>query len=153
MSRYEVWKFLHIVAAMAWVGGAILFQVLSIKAASSGNPAEGGRIGQLALWTGTRIFLPSSIAVLVLGVVMVLDGPWEFDELWINLGIIGLVLTVFIGMAFITPNGKRIGATVAERGPNDPFVQRLQRKQMILTRLSVLLLVAVVFDMVVRPGS
>jgi uncharacterized membrane protein len=153
VSRYELWKFLHIMTSMVWVGGAGLFQILTLKAAASGDPAESGRIGQTALWTGTRVFMPASIAVLVLGVVMVLDSPLGFDELWIGLGLIGLIVTVVIGAGFITPTGRRIGQSMAERGPQDPVTQQLVRRQMFLTRLNLLLLVAVVFDMVVKPGS
>ncbi len=153
MSRYEVWKFLHVVGAMVWVGGSVVFLFLSARTAATKDPAESGRIGQLALWTGTRIFAPASVLVLIFGIVMILDGPWEFSDVWIGLGLVGIVLTAGIGNGFLAPNGRKIGPAMQERGPQDPVTQRLVSRQRFFSILNTLLLIAVVFDMVVKPGS
>ncbi|MEX0875044.1 MAG: DUF2269 family protein [Actinomycetota bacterium] len=153
MSRYELWKYLHIVAAMVWVGGATVLQVLNLKAAGSGDPAERARIGGWSQWLGQSVFMPASIVVLVVGVVMVLDGPWEFSDPWIGLGLIGIVVTVVIGAVFITPTGKRLNEAMATRGPQDPVSQQLARRVTLLARFNLLLLVLLVFDMVVKPGT
>lgn len=153
MSRYEIWKFLHVVGAMVWVGGSIVFLVLSARAGASKDPAEQGRIGQLALWTGTRIFTPAAIWVLILGIVMVLDGPWEFSDAWIGLGLLGVLVTLGIGMGILARNGRKIGPAMMERGPDDPVTKRLVSRQRSFAILNGVLLIAVVFDMVVKPGS
>jgi uncharacterized membrane protein len=153
VSRYEIWKFLHVVAAMVWTGGSVVFLVLSARAGASKDPAEMGRTGQLALWTGTRIFAPASVFVLILGIVMILDGPWEFSDPWIGLGLLGVIVTAGIGNGFLAPNGRKIGPAMMERGPQDPVTQRLVSRQRLFSILNTVLLVAVVFDMVVKPGS
>ena len=150
MTRYELWKFLHVISAMVWVGGAVLFQILATRAA--GTP-DAGRIGQIAIWFGTRVFMPASIIVLAVGIVMVLDGPWEFQDVWINVGMLGLIVAVIIGAGLITPTGRRIMQAMAERGPQDPTTQKLVRRQTILTRVNLVILVLMVFDMVVKPGT
>ena len=153
MSRYEVWKFLHVIGAMVWVGGSILFIVLSARAGATKDPAESGRIGQLALWVGTRIFAPASVWVLIFGLVMVFDGPWEFSDAWIGLGLLGIIITAGIGNGFLAPNGRKIGPAMMERGPQDPVTLRLVSRQRFFSILNGILLIAVVFDMVVKPGS
>jgi hypothetical protein len=150
VTRYEIWKFLHVIFAMIWVGGAIIFQILSTRAA--GTP-DAGRIGQIALWFGTRVFMPASILVLGLGILMVVDGPWEWEDVWINVGMLGLIVSVIIGAGFITPNGRRLLQAVAERGPQDPEAQKRMRRQKILTRVVLVILLFMVFDMVVKPWS
>jgi hypothetical protein len=42
---------------------------------------------------------------------------------------------------------------IAERGPEDVGVQRLARRMQAAGRLDLVVLTAVVFDMVVKPGS
>lgn len=153
MSRYEIWKILHVLGAMVWVGGSIVFLVLSARAAATKDPAESGRIGQLALWTGTRIFAPASAWVLIFGLIMVFDGPWEFSDAWIGLGLVGIVLTAGIGNGILAPNGRKIGPAMMERGPQDPVTQRLVSRQRFFSILNTVLLIAVVYDMVVKPGS
>jgi uncharacterized membrane protein len=154
VTGYEALKFLHILTAIVWLGGAILFQVLSIRAAGLADPSAASRIGQDAEWVGLRVFMPASILTLGFGIWMVLtSAALDFDELWINLGLAGFIVTFILGMGFINPTGKRIGKAMAERGPQDPVTQQLLRRQRFLTRLNVLLLIAVVFDMVVRPGT
>ncbi len=153
MSRYEIWKFLHVIAAMIWVGGSIVLIVLSARASATKDPSESGRIGQLALWVGTRIFAPVSALVLILGIVMVLDGPWEFSDAWIGLGLLGIILTAGIGNGILGPNGRKIGPAMMQRGPQDPVTQRLVKRQRVFSILNAVLLIAVVFDMVVKPGS
>jgi hypothetical protein len=138
---------------MVWVGGSIVFLVLSARAGASKDPAEQGRIGQLALWTGTRIFAPVSAVVLILGIIMVLDGPWEFSDAWIGLGLLGIIVTAGIGNGILAPNGRKIGPAMMQHGPQDPITQRLVSRQRLFSILNAVLLIAVVFDMVVKPGS
>ena len=42
MTWYELWLFVHIAAAMIWIGGAFVAQVLGILAKRSGDPAPPG---------------------------------------------------------------------------------------------------------------
>jgi uncharacterized membrane protein len=96
--------------------------------------------------------MPASFAVLGFGIWAVLAGPWSFAEMWITLGLVGYALSALNGMAIIGPTSKKMKNTIAERGPNDPVVTQLSRRIDLAGRIDLIIVVAVVFDMVVKPG-
>jgi hypothetical protein len=53
------------------------------------------------------LFIPSSLGVLVVGVLLTIDGPWEFDMLWILVGFAGSVATFLVGIGLIEPTARR----------------------------------------------
>lgn len=152
MTYYEFVVFLHVLTAVAWVGGGAIMQVLAIAAKRAEDPAAGMHYGRQAEWVGNRYFMPASFAVLGFGLWATIIGPWSFGDLWITLGLVGYALSALIGMAGLSPLAKRAQRLTAERGPMDPVVLHTRRRMERLTRLDLVILVAVVFDMVVKPG-
>jgi hypothetical protein len=51
-----------------------------------------------AEWVGQRVFLPSSILVLLFGILTTMEGGYGFTDLWILLGLIGIGLTIVTGV-------------------------------------------------------
>jgi uncharacterized membrane protein len=86
MDLYELLLAIHLLAAVIWVGGATSLQVLAIRATGSGDPVRMATFAGEAEWVGMRIFMPSSIVVLLAGIALVLEGSLGFDRLWILLG-------------------------------------------------------------------
>lgn len=151
MSRYEVIKFLHVLAVIVWVGGGVLFQVLLARTKRLGPDAM-ATFTQAGEWTSTRIFMPASFAALGSGIWLVVDGPWSFADTWITLGLIGFAISAINGSANLGPTSKKMKELIADKGPADPGVQRLARRLDVAGRIDLLVLIAVVFDMVVKPG-
>lgn len=151
MSGYELVVFLHVLAAVVWVGAGIGLQLLEVRAKRSG-PERMRFFGQEAEWLSTRLFMPASFASVFFGVWAVAIGPWSFSDAWITAGFAGFVITILVGMGLIAPTSKKLAQIAAERGPQDPEAQRLSRRMMIASRFNMLVLIAVVFDMVVKPG-
>src|SRR2546423_15253744 len=84
---YNVVLFLHVLAAMLWIGGTSALQVLVLRAKGSGDGPRLGRMSQESEWLGTRGLLPVSILLLVAGTTPGLIGP---DGLGETLGTLGL---------------------------------------------------------------
>jgi hypothetical protein len=40
------------------------------------------------------LFVPASLVVLIAGILLAIDGPWSFGELWTVLGLIGYAATL-----------------------------------------------------------
>ena len=40
-------------------------------------------------WLAPRLFIPASLSAMILGILLVIDGPWSFDQLWISLALAG----------------------------------------------------------------
>ena len=153
MDLYELLLAIHILAVVVWVGGATSIQVLAIRATGSGDPVRMATFAGEAEWVGMRIFMPSSIVVLLAGIALVLEGSWGFDQLWILIGLAGIAFSIVVGAAFLGPESGRLKALMEARGAEDTEVkQRLERIFMI-SRIELVVLLLIVLDMVIKPGA
>jgi uncharacterized membrane protein len=153
MSSYELLLFVHVLAAVVWIGGALSLQVLAIRAERS---PDGGRVANIATeaeWVGSRIFLPASIVLLLAGIGLTLEGDWGFTTLWVLLGLIAYGLSALTGSLFLGPESGRIGKMIAEVGPQDPEVIARIKRIFLVSRIELVVLLFIVFDMTVKPGS
>jgi uncharacterized membrane protein len=153
MSSYELLLFVHVLAAIVWIGGALSLQVLAIRAERS---PDGGRVANVATeaeWVGSRIFLPASIVLLLAGIGLTLEGDWGFTTLWVLLGLIAYGLSALTGSLFLGPESGRIGKLIAEVGPQDPEVIARIKRIFLVSRIELVVLLFIVFDMTVKPGS
>ena len=116
---------------------------------------ERGRLAHFvdeADWVGVRIMTPAAILVVIVGVLMVIESGWNFSDTWILIGIGLFVLTSLNGMVFLTPQTKRLKPLIAERGEDDANVQALVKRVTLASRVDLLILIAIVTDMVIKPG-
>lgn len=151
MTRYEIVKFLHVLAVIVWVGGGVMIQILLARAKRAG-PEAMTWFNQGAEWTSQRVFVPASFAALGFGIWLVIDGPWSFGDTWITLGLVGFAVSAINGSVNLGQAAKKMKELIASKGPADPGVQRLARHMDVFGRIDLLILTAVVFDMVVKPG-
>ena len=152
MTWYELWLFLHISAVSVWVGGAVVAQVFGVLAKRSGDPAQSAALGRNMAVVGPWVFMPSSLVVLVSGLLLVNEGNWDWDETFIVLGLIGWALVSFTAFGYVTRAMGRIGARIAAEGPSPELGAAVNRLVM-TSRVLVLVLFAVIFVMVVKPGT
>jgi uncharacterized membrane protein len=152
-TYYDTLKFLHVLAAITWVGGNIYAQVLATKVIGQGDPVHLGRLAKDLGDLGNRLLLPAAISVLVFGVWLVAVSAWNFTDPWILIGLTGVAMTIVTGAFFIGPEAGRLVALVAERDPADPQIQRRIRRIVAISRIDLVVLVLVVADMVFKPGS
>jgi len=152
MSLYELLKFIHILGAIAWVGTSIEQQLVGMRAKRSGDPDRYARFVDEAEWVGLRIMTPAAVLVVIAGVAMVIESGWNFSDMWIGLGIGLFVLTSLNGMLLLNPQSKQLKALIAERGMTDAGVQEKARRVTLASQVDLLILIAVVWVMVVKPG-
>lgn len=151
MNRYEILLFLHVTLAIVWLGSGFFLQALVFRAEQTHDRGLMKSLGDSSEWMARRIFIPASLSVLLLGIALVLDGPWEFDQLWIMLGLIGYAASFLVGILLIEPEGKRIAATIGAHGPEHPEVGRRIRKINLISRMELVILLVVVADMTIKP--
>jgi uncharacterized membrane protein len=153
VSRYEVLLFLHIAAATVWLGAAVTVQLLIFRAERAADQGAMQATGEGADWLATRLFIPASLSVLVLGVLLVVDGPWGFDELWILLGLAGYAASFLTGILYFQPEGERVTRGIAAHGPDDPDVRQRLRRLSAVSWLEIVILFLVLADMALKPTS
>lgn len=154
LTHYNALKFVHVLSAVVWVGGAATVQVYALLALRSGDPARVAGFASDTEFVGTRIFLPSSLILLISGILTVhaSDGAWGYGQGWVRFGLVVIALSMVTGAAFLGPESGRIARATKAGGVASPEVQARIRRIFLVSRIELVLLIAVIFDMVVKPG-
>jgi uncharacterized membrane protein len=153
MDLYELLLAIHILAAVIWVGGATSLQVLAVRAMGSGDPVRMATFAGEAEWVGKRVFMPTSVVVLLAGIALVLEGGWGFDQLWILIGLGGIAFSIVTGAGFLGPESGRLQALLETRTFEDPEVQSRLDRIFKISRIELGVLLLIVIDMAIKPGA
>jgi uncharacterized membrane protein len=151
MTWYEFLLFVHISAAVIWVGAGFLLTLLALRADRTHDEAAIERILDDNVWLATRLFIPASLTVFAAGILLTIDGPWEYDQLWIVIGLVGYLSTFLTGIAVLKPRGDRIAAMVARDGGLTPVSLAEARRLLALARVDYVTLFLVIADMAIKP--
>jgi uncharacterized membrane protein len=152
VTLYELLQFAHITFAAIWVGVDATIQAFALRAFAAGPQRTADLMADVE-WIGTRLLVPSSLLVVVFGVWMVLDSPaWEFSQFWVSAGLAVFTASFVAGAGFLGPESGRLAKLTAERGADDPDVQRRIRRVLWISRIELVLLIAVIYVMVTKPG-
>ncbi len=149
MSWYEFLLFVHIAAAMIWLGGAFTFQMYGAVVRRGGDPAELARFAGRAGVLGERMFVPASLVVVLAGVGLIIDGNWDWDQLWVIFALVTFAASFATGLFVITPMAKGIPVV----GPTTPAGQALIQRLFTVLRIDLVFMYAIVFAMVVKPTA
>jgi uncharacterized membrane protein len=147
---YDLLLFLHIAAAIIWLGAGFLLHVLVWRAERADNaPALMSALRDMGA-LGNVLFIPASLATLAFGLAMVFVAGWSFTDLWIVLGLAGYAATFAIGLFFLKPRGEAIGALVAREGISPEAVAKA-RQLAVIGRIDAVVLFLVVAVMALKP--
>lgn len=150
---YALFRLLHVVLAVIWVGGGVLLTVLALRAQAANDPGEIARIASQAAFAGERIFAPAGGLVFLTGIAMMINTDWGWGKFWVDLGLLGYAATFTTGLAVLTPMAKRVSALVTEQGSEAAETQEAIRKILLVVRIDITVLLIVVADMVTKPFS
>jgi hypothetical protein len=153
MTWYELLLFIHIGAAIVWIGAGFLSLVLATQYDRESDEAAITRFIHDQERLALRLFVPASLTVVVFGIALVIESDaWTFSYLWIVIGLVGYAATFVTGFFFIRPASERIGAEMEERGGRlTPELRVTIRKLIVTSRVDYVTFALVVFDMVVKP--
>jgi uncharacterized membrane protein len=150
MSLYELLLFLHIAAAIVWIGSGTLLNLLAFRYDKAADHDGLRRVAKDAGELALILFIPASVAVLILGIFLTIDGPWSFGDLWIVIGLGGIASTIFIGAAILGPRAEALGERLEREGPT-PEVSVAIKQFITLARIDLVVLYVVVADMAIKP--
>jgi hypothetical protein len=153
VTRYEVFLFCHLLAVAAWVGADMVLQVLAARARRAGGQPMVTLLRDVE-WLGTRYLMPAALLVVAFGFALLgeSDGAYELSQFWVSAGLGVFIASFIAGAGFLGPESGRLGKLADEKGADDPEVQRRIRRIFLISRVELVLLVLVVFDMVAKPG-
>lgn len=151
LNHYDILKFIHVLCAVVWVGGAALLQLLAFRAERSNDSTRIATFAQEAEFVGMKIFFPTSLVLLGAGIWMVVGGPPSAGETWVKIAIAIYAISVLTGSLFLGPESKRIANIVEAQGATAPEAIARIKRIFLISRIEVVLLFFVVFDMVYKP--
>jgi uncharacterized membrane protein len=153
MTWYDFLLFVHISCAAVWVGGSSVMQFFGLRALGAGSADRlVDFLGDIE-WIGFRVLLPFSLGAFAAGVGLVWDAAfWQIGDDWIMIGLALFALTFLAGLLFFGPEGGRVGNLVETEGPSSPVVQARIKRLIVLTRIDLVLLFLILFDMAVKPS-
>lgn len=150
---YDLFKFIHIVGAIVWVGASVTFQILNARLASAKDQAGIAAMSSQGEWFGKAVFSTSAGVTLVAGIITVLIGDLSFGDLWITWGFVGVALSIVFGAVLSERTAKQLATTVEAEGTASPRVAALQRQLGLYGAIDLVILFSVVAAMVWQPGA
>jgi uncharacterized membrane protein len=152
MSRYELLLFAHIALATIWLGGVVMMQFFALRALRSEAPERLADVAVDIEWISNRVLIPAAVGVLVLGLVLVWDGPWGYTDDWVLIALALFAVTFLAGALFFGPEGGRIAKLIESEGIRSPVTQARIRRILALSRADAVLLFLIAYVMVVKPS-
>lgn len=151
MTWYTFFKSVHVIAASVWVGGAVMIQALAFRITRTGDARRQADFAKDTEIVGMRLFMPTTWILLLAGIAMMINFDWSWGQNWIVLGLISFALSFAVGAGFLGPEGGRIAETIEREGPASPAAQARIRRILLVSRCELVVLIAVIVNMVVKP--
>jgi uncharacterized membrane protein len=150
---FALFKLVHVSVAVFWVGGGLTLTVLALRAERSRKPEDMATIAGQAAFVGERFFAPAGLVVLAMGITMVVNRHIPWGTFWVDAGLVGYASTFVTGIAFLSPQSKRVARLLEEKGAAAPETQAAIQRILVIARIDVGVLLLVVADMLLKPFS
>ena len=151
-TTYQWYLAVHILAAVVWVGGAVTIQLLVIRASRPNARLQLASLSSEIEWVGTRLYAPTSLILVIFGFMLVGKGDWDMEG-WIVFALIVWLFSFVTGIGFLGPQSKKLSEDIERHGPDSAQALGRMQRLFLVSRVELVLLVLVVLDMVVKPGS
>lgn len=149
MDAYSVFKLLHVLCAIAWVGGGLTLLVSAILNIRDSGPDAAIRASQMMGSLAMRWFLPASALTLVFGLIVAFLGNL-WSEAWVILGLCGFASTFLTGHFVLRVKAQRMGRLMDEGRSAEAVAEGMALLRVSKFDYTVILLV--VADMVLKPA-
>lgn len=151
MTWYTFFKSLHVVAAVIWVGGAVMIQAFALRTIRTNDARRMAEFAKDSEVIGMRLFIPTTWVLLLAAIGMMVNLHLSWGENWIVFGLIAWIVSFIVGAGFIGPESGRIGKIVERDGPESPEAQWRIKRILLVSRAELVVLLAVIVNMVVKP--
>jgi uncharacterized membrane protein len=151
VDLYPWLKTLHIFFAIVAVGFNISYGIWQTRAAR--EPQHTGYALRGIKFLDDKIANPSYVGLAVVGIILVLIGPYEFEQLWVAVSIGLYLLLMGIGVIVYSPTLRRQIAAYEAGGPETEEFTALGNRGRNLGILLGTIVVTIIFLMVLKPGA
>jgi uncharacterized membrane protein len=147
----DLFKFLHVLAVIVWVGSVLTVNVLQVLTGRGGDRAAQGSLLRLSDLYGRAVIAPAAALTLLTGLVRVEQIDVGYGTFWVVWGIVAVAGSLALGATMIRATNAALRALAAEAGPDNPRWVALQRRATTLFGVNLLLLVSAVWAMEFKP--
>src|SRR4051794_10880188 len=152
-DSYNVYKALHVLSIVIWVGGDVTLTTLGIVFERRGDGPTLQALGRMGTWVGTRVYTPALFATLIFGIALMQKADYDwFGVFWIDFALVGWLIAACVGVGFVGPELGRIDEAAQKFGPMSEEVGRRVNRLFMIFRFDTALLVLIVIDMVAKPS-
>lgn len=149
---YRSILFVHIAAAVIWLGGGTLLWAAALRARGTDDARVLGDFAKTLPYVGLRVLMPSVVLLLLSGLSLVFLNPsWSFAEPWIWLALTAFALAFLIGVVYLSRVGSALERMADRSEPFESMAETISR-WLRGYALVLLLLVFSLWDMVFKPG-
>jgi uncharacterized membrane protein len=152
-TTYKVLLTLHILAAIVWVGGGTLIQLLALRATRSKSAEHQAGFAEDVSIVSMRTFIPASLLLIVTGLWLVHEGAWGFDKAWVLIGLAVWIGSFLSGALFLGPQSGKLAKDIEAHGFSSQQAQSRLSTIFLHSRIELAFLVIVVCDMALKPGA
>ena len=160
ISFYNVVLFVHITAVVLAFGVTFSFPIVTSVARRT-HDRHMAFYHRMQALIGGRLIGPLGTLVLLAGLYLAIEGPYDFGDPWIGITLLLLIIIMGIGGGFLGPRESRL-AELADRdlaaSPSDGAVRfsedyerGFRQVRTVTLMLNALILIAI-FLMVTKPG-
>jgi uncharacterized membrane protein len=151
-DSYNVYKALHVISIVIWVGGDITLTTLGIVFERRRDGEALAQLGKLGAWIGVHVYTPALFAVLAFGIALMQKGDWPWDVFWVDFALVGWTIAALVGVGFVGPELGRIDRAAQELGPESEVVRQRVKRLFTVFRFDTALLILIVLDMTAKPS-
>lgn len=148
MSWYSLLKFIHVLLAITAVGSNITYAAWNIRGAREPEHLAFALRGIKFL--DRRVANPAYGLLLLTGLTLVVVGKWGLRG-WVTAALILFVVTVVVAAGFFSRVLTRQIQVLQTDGESSPAYQQVAGQARIYGIVTSVLVLAIVFDMVVKP--
>ncbi len=148
---YSLFKAVHVLFAVIWVGGGVSLMIHAIRAQTAHDPEGIVTVAKQAAFMGEKVFAPVGLVTFLMGIAMMINTSWGWGHFWIIAGLIGYASTFIVGIALLSPLAKKVDESAEKNGATHPETLALIERVMLIARFDVAVLMIVIVDMVTKP--
>jgi uncharacterized membrane protein len=148
MSWYSLLKYIHVLLAITALGSNITYAVWNTRAAV--EPAHAAFALRGIAFIDNRVANPAYGLLLITGLALVVVGQWGLRG-WVVAALILFVILIVVAVAFYSRTLKRQIQALETEGQTSASYQRLAGQAQTYGIVTIVLVLAIVFMMVVKP--
>jgi len=153
---YDVVTFLHITAVVIGFGPTFAYAAFAIYAQREDGGVGLPAVGKATIFWDRTVNTAAMILILITGLYMTGDGPWDFGDFFVSWGFVAILLLLGLTHAYFIPK-TREQVALAERdlagadrklsGEYDELTQKIAK----MGTLAGLIIILTIYVMTAKP--